>query len=252
LVQRIAQEKSGIHVDALNVKTNALERWQAQHCIVALPIFIAARVLENPPDFLRQAAQHTAYASWSVANVHINAALLETKGEQGGVDAAWDNVIFNPATATAPSTGGLGYVDAMHQSTRIAPGPSVLSFYRAWGVGADARRSLLERSWAQQRDQTLADLALAHSDIWQRAVQVNITRYGHAMAVPTPEVLKEIGLKSASKMSATLSRHGQARLAYAPRHVPRTPRLRFAHSDWSGYSVFEEAFTRGLHAGLMA
>jgi hypothetical protein len=26
--------------------------------------------------------------------------------------------------------------------------------------------------------------------------------------------------------------------------------LRFAHSDWSGYSVFEEAFTRGHLAGM--
>ena len=27
--------------------------------------------------------------------------------------------------------------------------------------------------------------------------------------------------------------------------TPADGRLRFAHSDWSGYSVFEEAFTRG-------
>jgi len=26
----------------------------------------------------------------------------------------------------------------------------------------------------------------------------------------------------------------------------------FAHADWSGYSVFEEAFTRGHAAGLAA
>jgi len=27
-------------------------------------------------------------------------------------------------------------------------------------------------------------------------------------------------------------------------------RLHFAHADWSGYSIFEEAFTRGHVAGL--
>ena len=31
---------------------------------------------------------------------------------------------------------------------------------------------------------------------------------------------------------------------------PATARLAFAHADWSGYSVFEEAFTRGHAAGL--
>ena len=34
--------------------------------------------------------------------------------------------------------------------------------------------------------------------------------------------------------------------------TPSTQRLHFAHSDWSGYSVFEEAFTRGLWAGMIA
>jgi hypothetical protein len=83
-------------------------------------------------------------------------------------------------------------------------------------------------------------------------VQVNITRYGHAMAVPTPEFLKEIGLQSASQIPLTRPKPGSARLTYAPRGVPSTQRLRFAHSDWSGYSVFEEAFTRGLHAARLA
>jgi len=29
-------------------------------------------------------------------------------------------------------------------------------------------------------------------------------------------------------------------------------RLSFAHADWSGYSIFEEAFTRGHVAGMGA
>ena len=34
--------------------------------------------------------------------------------------------------------------------------------------------------------------------------------------------------------------------------APVAGRLVFAHSDWAGYSVLEEAFTRGHHAGLWA
>jgi Flavin containing amine oxidoreductase len=249
VVLRIAEGKSGVTVDALNVQTQAIERWQAQRCIVALPVFIAHRVVDNPPDFLRHAAQHTSYSSWLVANVHINAALQDTGGEKGGAAASWDNVIYNPARSH--DAGGLGYVDAMHQSTRTAPGPSVLTYYRALGNGAEARRTLLTKPWAQHKDETLADLAAAHPDIFERAVQVNITRYGHAMAVPTPQFLNKIRVQPDGILREQLLNKERKGISYAPRATPGTPRLRFAHSDWSGYSVFEEAFTRGLHAGLV-
>jgi hypothetical protein len=249
LVLRITEGKSGVMVDALNVQTQAVERWQAQRCIVALPVFIANRVIENPPDFLRQAAQHTSYSSWLVANVHINAALQDTGGDKGGAAASWDNVIYDPARSH--DAGGLGYVDAMHQSTRTAPGPSVLTYYRALGTGIEARRTLLTKPWAQHKDETLADLAVAHPDVWERTVQVNITRYGHAMAVPTPQFLSQIGWQTHKISRELLLNNERKGLSYAPRATPRTQRLSFAHSDWSGYSVFEEAFTRGLHAGLV-
>jgi NAD(P)-binding Rossmann-like domain len=249
LVLRIAEGKSGVTVDAMNVQTQAVERWQAQRCIVALPVFIANRVVDNPPDFLRHAAQHTSYSSWLVANVHINAALQDTGGEKGGAAASWDNVIYNPAQSH--DAGGLGYVDAMHQSTRTAPGPSVLTYYRALGASVEARRTLLTKPWAQHKDETLADLAVAHPDIFERAVQVNITRYGHAMAVPTPQFVSQIGLQPNKIPREQLLKQERKGLTYAPRATPRTQRLSFAHSDWSGYSVFEEAFTRGLHAGLV-
>ncbi|MGA8514288.1 MAG: NAD(P)-binding protein [Burkholderiaceae bacterium] len=248
LVLRIAEGKSGVTVDALNLQTQAVERWHAQRCIVALPVFIANRVVENAPDFLRRAAQYTSYSSWLVANIHINASLQDAGGDKGGAAPAWDNVIYHPAAAGSLSSGGLGYVDAMHQSTRPAPGPSVLTYYRALGASVDARRSLFTKPWAQRKDETLADLAVAHPDILQRAVQVNITRYGHAMAVPTPQFMQEIGTKSLSTGRKQLLNNERPVLAYAPRSTPQTHRLGFAHSDWSGYSVFEEAFTRGLHA----
>jgi phytoene dehydrogenase-like protein len=253
VVVRIAESASGVTVDALNVQTQTTERWLAQRCIVALPIFVAQRVLENAPAFMQQAARHTSYASWLVANVHINAALQETEVSAAGVPAAWDNVIYRPAAAagdTHAASGGLGYVDAMHQSTRTAPGPTVLTYYRALGGSLEARRKLWATPWAQHQSDALADLATAHPDIYQRATQVDITRYGHAMAVPTTDFVQNM----AQLWPALASTEGPGRnanpLAYAPRQTPRTQRLRFAHSDWSGYSVFEEAFTRGLHAAL--
>ena len=34
--------------------------------------------------------------------------------------------------------------------------------------------------------------------------------------------------------------------------IPSAQRLVFAHSDWAGYSIFEEAFSQGHTAGLNA
>jgi len=43
---------------------------------------------------------------------------------------------------------------------------------------------------------------------------------------------------------------GHRQLQLYERLTPSDGRLRFAHADWSGYSVFEEAFTRGHAAGM--
>jgi hypothetical protein len=47
---------------------------QPSQCIVALPLFVARRVLEAPPPALREVAAALRYASWLVANIHIKAA----------------------------------------------------------------------------------------------------------------------------------------------------------------------------------
>ncbi len=248
LIVKITEGRAGVTVDALNLQTQAFERWQAQRCIVALPVFIAARVVDNAPDFVRHAAQHISYSSWLVANVQINAALQDTGGDKGGAAPSWDNVIYNPTRSH--DAGGLGYVDAMHQSTRTAPGPSVLTYYRALGTSIEARSALLTKPWTQHKDETLADLAVAHPDVYQRAVQVSITRYGHAMAVPTPSFINEIALQSKHLLLKQLSKKERYGISELATVTPATARLRFAHSDWAGYSVFEEAFRAGMLATL--
>ena len=242
LVLRMVEEKHRVVVDAFNTQTLAIERWQAQRCIVALPIFLANKVLENAPEFLKKIAKHTSYSNWVVANVYINAPLLNTVTDKADAAPAWDNVIYN--------SGGLGYVDAMHQSTRTTQGATVLTYYRALGINADARRKLLDTPWRVLRDEVLVDLSQAHPDIWQRAEQVNITRYGHAMAVPTPNLITEIGLIGNEIWRKQLSNKERNLYNFNPQISARTQRLRFAHSDWSGYSVFEEAFRSGMLAAL--
>jgi hypothetical protein len=124
-----------------------------------------------------------------------------------------------------------------------------LTHYRALGDapgGAGAgRRALLQRSWDVWRDATLAELSLAHPDLVPKVTRMELTRYGHAMAIPLPRNDGQIGLWPASIVNRAL----QEKERYPGRPLLKWDRLVFAHSDWAGYSVFEEAFTAGHAAG---
>jgi len=240
-VLRIANTRSGVEVDAFNVATQALERWQAQRAVVALPIFIAARVVQDAPDFLRQAASHTVYAPWLVANLLLASPLHD----RPGAAPSWDNVLYN----ATPGGAGLGYVDATHQSLQPVFGATVLTHYRALGDvpgGALAgRRLLFERPWTAWRDLILGELSQAHPDLASKSTRMAMTRYGHAMAIPAPQSNGQVGARPAAGAGG----HKSTGKPYPDRHVPTWERSSFAHSDWAGYSVFEEAYTLGLAAG---
>lgn len=242
-VLRISEGRHGVEVDAYNHTTESVERWQAPRAIVALPVFVAARVVQQAPAFLREAAQRLHWAPWLVANIHIDAPLLD----HPGAAPAWDNVLYQDA-----NPGGLGYVNAGHQ--RLDPraaltAPTVLSYYQALGDVPQGREQLATQPWTHWAQAALATLGGPHPDLARRATRVEVTRYGHAMSIPTSgtlEFLSKIGLQRPSGMRKQLSNGEQTR--WLP--TPTTARLAFAHADWSGYSVFEEAFTRGHGAGL--
>ena len=244
-VLRITEGRHGVEVDALNHRTGNVERWVAPQCIVALPVLLAARVVQQPPAFLTGAAQRLQWAPWLVANIHIGSPLAD----RPGAAPAWDNVLY-----ADPTAGGLGYVNAGHQGLdprATLTGPTVLTYYQALGDLADGRQQLATQPWQHWADAALAALSVPHPDLRERATRVDITRYGHAMAIPTPgalEYLSKIGLHRATIIRKQLSKTEQT--PWIP--TPTTARLAFAHSDWSGYSVFEEAFTRGHGAGLVA
>jgi len=244
-VLRIAEGRQGVEVDAYNHATDSVERWQARRCVVALPVLMAARVLRQPPDFLQEAARRLQWAPWLVANIHIDAPLQD----RPGAAPAWDNVLYQDA-----NPGGLGYVNAGHQRLDARAQhtlPTVLSYYQALGDLPQGREQLATQPWTHWAHAALATLGVPHADLARRATRVDITRYGHAMAIPTPGLLgflSKIGLQRPMGGRKQLS-NGE-RAPWLP--TPTTARLAFAHSDWSGYSVFEEAFTRGHAAGGVA
>ena len=221
---RVTENRFDASLDVWNDGAQQLERWTAPQVVLALPLFIAARLLPAAPPALTQAAAALRHSPWLVANLHLDQAL----DDHPGAPPSWDNVQYEPERA-GPA---LGYVDAMHQSTRPHPGPTVLTAY--WALGGDSavqlqaqRQRLLGEPWSAWASAVIQDLAPAHADLASKVRQVDLMRYGHAMALPTP------GVRSSAALLA-LARH--------------EGRVRFAHSDLSGYSVFEEALYQGERA----
>lgn len=223
VVVRITPGKHRVEVDCIDVATNTLQRWRAEQCIVALPVQVAARVLASPPTALTQRAASINYAAWVVANVHVHSDLAD----RPGAAPSWDNVVYSPQGQQS-----LGYVDATHQSLHPVTGARVLTWYQALGSQPQARRQLQELPWTHWRDALLTDLYPPHPDLREKITALSITRHAHAMAVPAPGTLA-----------------GRQRWAGS---VASSERLLFAHSDWAGYSVFEEAFSLGHEAGRAA
>lgn len=183
----------------------------ADAVIFAAPTFLASYIIEGAPR-----AEGFHYAPWLTANL-----TLERLPGDAQSDLAWDNVIYqSPA---------LGYVAADHMSLRSRRDRSVWTYY--WALAhqapATARRQLLEQPWNHWRDTILADLGRPHPNLGSCVSRIDVMRIGHAMVRP------EVGF-----LSSEQRRHW---------HKPMG-RIYFAHSDLSGFSIFEEAQYRGVEA----
>ena len=209
-VLQVDEGRHGVQLQVWDEGSGHIEAWQADTVVLALPLFIAARILRNPPPALAEIVQRQPRAPWLVANLHINEPLLQRQG----VPPAWDNVVYGGH--------GLGYVDAMHQSLIPVAGATVLTAYHA--VPVASRASLLHDDAATWAQRVMAPLTALHPDLPAKLRHVDLTRHGHAMAIPVP------GQRGHPALAALRAQRG---------------RLRFVHADLAGYSVFEEAFTLG-------
>lgn len=212
---RVGEGRHGVDVDFWNVAEQRLERWSAPRVVLATPLFVATRLLESPPPALSAAAAQMRHATWLVANLQLKQAL----DDRAGAPPSWDNVIFGGTS--------LGYVDAMHQSTRPHPGPTVLSSYWSWGAQPAHRDALLNQPWAAWAERVVQELSIAHPDLRDKVARVDLMRYGHAMSIPVPGARRSDALRSLAAQRG---------------------RVVFAHSDLSAYSIFEEAAYHGVRA----
>ncbi len=183
--------------------------YRAGAVIFAAPAFTAPYLTQDIPP-----VKGFEYSPWLTANLTLDRI-------PAGGQPAWDNVIYNSQS--------LGYVDALHQSLRTHIDRSVWTYYWALAEGSpvESRKRLLANDWNYWKEAILADLERAHPDIRQCVSRIDIMRMGHAMARPTPGFLS---------------------LPVRQQLVRQQGTFVFAHADLSGFSIFEEAQYRGVHA----
>ncbi|MBB5192271.1 hypothetical protein HNQ50_003012 [Silvimonas terrae] len=193
---------------------------EADHAICAMPLHVAQYVVPHIRSYGFDPASHMPpHAAWVISSFLLDG----FPAEEAGVSLAWDNVIHGGR--------GLGYVVSTHQDITWAPPPKTV--FTAYQVYSD-RTPQAARQWLQQAtpqelyEEAACDLKVVYGHrLRQCATALDITVRGHAMASPVPGFLHNAGLQALRAADG---------------------KVLFAHSDLSGFSVFEEASWWGVRA----
>lgn len=211
LVYSVRREGKGVAVDYLETSSGVSRRVEAKTAILATPQFISSRIAAEEGG-----AEGFSYAPWAVANI-----TLSRLPEGKGADLSWDNMIYGSRL--------LGYVVATHQSLQNQPRETVLTYY--WPLShlppKEARQEALDRTYEQWRDIFLEELLAVHPELKGHVKSLDVWVWGHAMVRPVKGFI-----------------WGEAR----KKILKQKPPLFRAHSDMSGISIFEEAYTHGVRA----
>ena len=212
VVTSIEPSGDGALVRYVDAATNTTREISAKRVVCAAPRFVARRIVAGAAkddDGFR-------YAPWVVANL-----TLRSRPKERGFPTSWDNVLYE-----SPS---LGYVVATHQTDRLPREDSVWTWYRPF-CGADTvaeRTAVYARRWEDWRDAVLADLAPAHPDVAEHVERIDVWRWGHGMARPSPgHVWGGVRERAARPVGA----------------------VHFAGADLGGLPLFEEAQWSGVRA----
>ncbi len=217
LVFRIDDGGREVTVDVFYPKENISSRIRAKEVIFACPRRFARFMIAGAKGQQTGALNDFHYSPWLVANL----TLKSFPTPRAGVPIAWDNVIYD-----SPS---LGYVVATHQSLRTHIPETVLTYYYAMtgGPPAEERSRLLQTSREDWVEFILKDLSKPHPEIRDLVTRLDIVRWGHAMIQP------RVGFIWGKSRAQAARPQGN---------------IYFAHSDLSGFSIFEEAQYRGIVA----
>lgn len=216
LAIKIEPLANGVRVEYIDIKTHTCKAVEAEQCIVAVPQFVAARLLGDE-ERLKKIHAHLNYAPWMVANIRV-----EKMEERSGAPLSWDNVLYE--------SDSLGFVEATHQLLQQSMPVKNLTYYLPLTTKTPAEERTLaqQRSHAAWTDIIINDLRKVYPGIREKVTEINVMLWGHAMAQPLKGMI-----------------HGPVRKELA---ASIDNKIHFAHTDLAGISIFEEAFYQGLEA----
>lgn len=215
LVTRVIVQDDAVLVEYAK-EDNQLRAITAKHCVLAIPQFVAARILKDPGRNELVKA-NLEYSPWMVANFRVNKLV-----ERSGAPMSWDNVIHDSES--------LGYVEATHQLLKQFDTYRNLTYY----LPLTRKKPFEERTESMKRNHedwvkiVIDDLKKVHPNIEEAIQEMNILLWGHAMVQPRPGYISGSVRK---QLAASIKN-----------------RLHFAHTDLSGISIFEEGFYQGITA----
>lgn len=218
----VKENSSNIEVLCANGNIDKLKTFtiKAKRVVCAMPLYVASHVFPGIKGYGFHSAIHTpSYAPWLVSNFLMS----RFPNEKKGTELAWDNVVYEGE--------GLGYVVSTHQDIRVArPPQTVFTAYDALSdlAPTETRKWLFKSNPKELFEKAAVDLKDVYGlELWRSTKAIEITVRGHAMASPTTGFLNNKGLDSLRKSDG---------------------KVLFAHSDLSGFSVFEEAAWWGYQA----
>ncbi len=217
LVYSLKNMGAEVWADVYEPGERASYRIRAGEVILACPRVFARHMIPEQNKIESEYLNEFHYGPWLVANL----SLTDLPQTRSGAPLSWDNVIYE-----SPS---LGYVVATHQSLASSIRESVLTYYYAMvdGPPAQERVRLLNTPWKDWAEFIVRDLSRAHPEMLDLVTRLDIFRWGHAMVQPRVEFMWGKARRRAAKPLGNIF---------------------FAHSDLSGFSIFEEAQYRGVLA----
>ena len=214
VVYHIEPTTTGVTILYYDSTAKQSVRITAEKIILCTPQFISKRLLAHE----RNERMHSfTYSPWMVANITLN-----NPGESHGMPLSWDNVIYGSSS--------LGYVNACHQHMLQAEKMKVWTYYLPLCTDTPdiERIHAHSRSHADWIDMIVQDLKRTQPDIDTYIESIDVRLWGHAMIRTVKSFLFSEEKKNAA--------------------VPIENKIFFAHSDLSGFSIFEEAFYHGQRA----
>lgn len=211
----IADTENGVHVDCYDAGKKSTVRIVAEKVLMCTPQNVNKYLLTSA-GIERSIYDKVHYAPWVVANVTCTGV-----PEGKGTPLCWDNVVYGRQS--------VGYVFANHQNL-VRRNEGVLTWYLPFteGTPKEARKAIYNKTVEDWKKLVVEDLAYAHPGIESQITRIDVKVWGHGMIQPVPGYVW--GKDRREAMRAI------------------DGKIFFAHSDLSGISIFEEAFSQGIRA----